>query len=146
MVGKVGRVEHRTSRQSQLATGGGGHRGGYGNSPGTDSWPGWPMAAYRTWGGFGWMTAKLGGMWDSKLAEGNGWWIPTNSDIHRANDSTLDIPPVPCDWYATHGKYPAPVDTGTPHIHADFWPGQCHWLAEEDPEAVVREVLSFISK
>jgi PHP domain len=103
---------------------GGGFRGGYGNSPGTDSWTGWPMEAYRTWGGFDWMTAKLGGMWDSMLAEGKGWWITTNSDIHRANGSTLASPTVPSDWYATYGKFPDPVDTGTPHIYADFWPGQ----------------------
>ncbi|SCF68011.1 PHP domain-containing protein [Streptomyces sp. Ncost-T10-10d] len=107
-----------------VPAGGGGFRGGYGNSPGTDSWPGFPMEAYRTWGGFDWMTAKLGGLWDSMLAEGKGWWITTNSDIHRANGSTMDRPPVSDDWYATHGKYPDPVDTGTPQIHADFWPGQ----------------------
>jgi hypothetical protein len=104
--------------------GGGGFRGGYGNSPGTDSWSGWPMESYRTWGGFDWMTAKLGGLWDSMLAEGRGWWITTNSDIHRANGSTLVGPSVPGGWYDTSGKFPDPVDSGTPQVYADFWPGQ----------------------
>jgi hypothetical protein len=89
-----------------------------------DSWPGWPLEAYRTWGGFDYMTAKLGGLWDSMLAEGKGWWITTNSDIHRANGTQSVQPPVPGDWYATHGRYPDPVDSGQAHINADFWPGQ----------------------
>ncbi|MEV5573850.1 PHP domain-containing protein [Spirillospora sp. NPDC052269] len=102
----------------------GGHRGGYGNAPGTDSWAGWPSESYRTFGGFDWMTAKLGGLWDSMLAEGRGWWITSNSDIHSANGSTLASPSVPDGWYDAHGRYPDPVDTGTPHNYADFWPGQ----------------------
>jgi hypothetical protein len=104
--------------------GSGGFRGGYGNSPGVDSWSGWPLEAYRTWGGFDWMTAKLGGLWDSLLAEGKGWWITTNSDIHRANGSPWVSPSVPSDWYDTHGGFPDPVDSGKAQIYADFWPGQ----------------------
>jgi hypothetical protein len=90
--------------------GGGGFRGGYGNSPGVDSWSGWPLEAYRTWGGFDYMTAKLGGLWDSMLAEGQGWWITTNSDIHRANGTQRVNASVPGDWYTTHGRFPDPVD------------------------------------
>jgi hypothetical protein len=37
------------------------------------------------------MTAKLGGLWDSMLAEGKGWWITTNSDIHRNPDDEVDL-------------------------------------------------------
>jgi hypothetical protein len=36
----------------------------------------------RTLGGFDPMTAKLGGFWDSMLAEGRRWWITANSDSH----------------------------------------------------------------
>ena len=43
-------------------------RGGYGR--------------YPTMGGFDQMTAKLGGFWDSMLAEGRRWWITANSDSH----------------------------------------------------------------
>ncbi|MFC5182484.1 CehA/McbA family metallohydrolase domain-containing protein [Actinomadura harenae] len=102
----------------------GGHRGGYGNAPGTDSWNGWPSESYRTFGGFDWMTARLGGLWDAMLAEGRGWWITSNSDIHSANGSTLTSPTVPDGWYDAHGRYPDPVDTGVPQRYADFWPGQ----------------------
>jgi hypothetical protein len=70
------------------------------------------------------MTARLGGMWDSMLAEGKGWWITTNSDIHRANGTQLVGPSVASDWYATHGRFPDPVDSGVAQINADFWPGQ----------------------
>lgn len=37
---------------------------------------------YSTLGGFDQMTAKLGGFWDSMLAEGRHWWITANSDSH----------------------------------------------------------------
>ena len=46
-----------------------GHRGGYSKSP--------------TLGGFDQMTARLGGFWDSMLAEGRSWWITSTSDSHR---------------------------------------------------------------
>ncbi|MGL6160692.1 MAG: hypothetical protein ACRC0P_09365 [Microbulbifer sp.] len=37
---------------------------------------------YPTLGGFDQMTAKLGGFWDSMLAEGRHWWITSTSDSH----------------------------------------------------------------
>ncbi len=43
-------------------------RGGYGGHP--------------NMGGFDQMTAKLGGFWESMLAEGRRWWITANSDSH----------------------------------------------------------------
>lgn len=45
-----------------------------------------PRAGYKndpTLGGFDYMTAKLGGFWDSMLGEGRRWWITANSDSHR---------------------------------------------------------------
>ncbi|HEY5665542.1 MAG TPA: phosphoesterase [Gammaproteobacteria bacterium] len=36
-----------------------------------------------TRGGFDLMTAELGGVWDSMLGEGRGWWITGTSDSHR---------------------------------------------------------------
>lgn len=38
---------------------------------------------YPTLGGFDQMTARVGGFWDSMLAEGRRWWITANSDSHR---------------------------------------------------------------
>lgn len=45
-----------------------GARGGYRNHP--------------TMGGYDQMTAIVGGLWDSMLAEGRNWWITANSDSH----------------------------------------------------------------
>lgn len=38
---------------------------------------------YPTMGGFDQMTARLGGFWDSMLAEGRRWWVTSTSDSHR---------------------------------------------------------------
>ena len=46
-----------------------GFRGGYRRAP--------------TMGGYDQLTARLGGFWDSMLAEGRGWWITSTSDSHR---------------------------------------------------------------
>ncbi|MFD9889128.1 PHP domain-containing protein [Amycolatopsis sp. NPDC059027] len=107
--------------------GNGGARGGYANSPGANSWPGFPAEAYRTFGGWDWTTAKVGGLWDSLLAEGKPWWITTNSDSHYNRGDTLVRPQVPDGWYDRTGKYPDPVDTGVPQLaapYADFYPGE----------------------
>jgi hypothetical protein len=51
-------------------------------------YPAWVFArgaygrGYPTLGGFDQMTARLGGFWDSMLAEGRRWWITANSDSH----------------------------------------------------------------
>jgi hypothetical protein len=61
------------------------YRGFYGSRPGAasgshDSLYG--PESYFTYGGFDWMTAKLGGLWDSLLGDGLRWWITANSDAH----------------------------------------------------------------
>ncbi|WP_134666423.1 MULTISPECIES: PHP domain-containing protein [unclassified Amycolatopsis] len=107
--------------------GNGGARGGYANNPGADSWPGFPAEAYRTFGGWDWTTAKVGGLWDSLLAEGKPWWITTNSDSHYNRGDHLVRPAVPDGWYEQTGKYPDPVDSGVPQLsapYADFYPGE----------------------
>ncbi|XVU26989.1 twin-arginine translocation signal domain-containing protein [Actinoplanes sp. CA-054009] len=100
----------------------GGARGYYDNNPSAASFPGYPLESYRTWGGFDWMTATVGGLWDSLLAEGKAWWITVNSDSHvnyldqsdRGPDSNFDA----------NGKYNDPVYTGkTLTTAGDFWPG-----------------------
>jgi hypothetical protein len=77
-------------------------RGFYDHVPTVDSFPGYPLESYRTWGGFDWMTTTVGGLWDSLLAEGRPWWITANSDSHRAYGDNRD---------------------GTGTRNADFWPG-----------------------
>ncbi len=50
------------------------------SADGSDS--GLPPGCYRTFGGFDWMTATVGGVWDALLAEGRRWWITASSDSH----------------------------------------------------------------
>jgi hypothetical protein len=97
-------------------------RGGYDNSPSADSFPGYPLEAYRTWGGFDWMTATVGGLWDSLLAEGKPWWITANSDSHNvyADNAVRG----PGSDFTKNGKYNDPVYGGDLNLgDSDFWPG-----------------------
>lgn len=78
-------------------------RGFYANSP--------------TMGGFDQMTARLGGFWDSMLAERRRWWITASSDSH-------------VHW----------SDGG-----ADFWPGEyskTYVMAQADPASIIAGLRS----
>jgi hypothetical protein len=100
----------------------GGARGFYDNNPSATSFPGFPLEAYRTWGGFDWMTATVGGLWDSLLAEGRAWWITANSDSHTIYLDQSDR--APGTNFAANGRHHDPVYAGKPGIeHGDFWPG-----------------------
>nr|WTB29514.1 histidinol-phosphatase [Streptomyces sp. NBC_00830] len=98
-------------------------RGFYDSSPSADSWAGYPLESYRTWGGFDWMTSTVGGLWDSLLAEGKPWWITANSDSHNVYaDNAVRGPGG--DFDAT-GKYNDPVYGGGLNLtDGDYWPGQ----------------------
>jgi len=65
------------------------------------------QARARTYGGADWMTAKVGGLWDSLLGEGRNWWIFNNSDYHTYQNQYKD---AAGNYYATQ--------------YYDFWPGQ----------------------
>ncbi len=100
----------------------GGARGYYDNNPSAASFPGYPLESYRTWGGFDWMTATVGGLWDSLLAEGKAWWITVNSDSHVNYLDQSDRGPG--SNFEVNGKYNDPVYTGkTLSTAGDFWPG-----------------------
>ncbi|MCQ4210847.1 PHP domain-containing protein [Streptomyces longispororuber] len=100
----------------------GGARGIYNNSPGGDSFAGYPLESYRTWGGFDWMTATVGGLWDSLLAEGKPWWITANSDSHQVYGDTAARGGG--DFNA-NGRYDDPVYAGQiDTTENDYWPGQ----------------------
>jgi hypothetical protein len=99
----------------------GGGRGAYDFSPSADSFPAYPLESYRTWGGFDWMTATVGGLWDSLLAEGKPWWITANSDSHKVY---ADIAAGGTGDFNTNGRYDDPRYTGTlATTNTDFWPG-----------------------
>ncbi len=103
-------------------TGQGSGRGYYDNSPTAASFAAYPLESYRTWGGFDWMTATVGGLWDSLLAEGKPWWITANSDSHWVHNDTTDRGPG--SDFTTNGFYNDPVYTGKPAAsNGDFWPG-----------------------
>ncbi|MHC3455477.1 PHP domain-containing protein [Streptomyces prasinus] len=98
-------------------------RGIYDNSPGANSFAGYPLESYRTWGGFDWMTATVGGLWDSLLAEGRPWWITANSDSHQVYADT-GARGAGGD-FTTDGRYPDPVYNGRIDVtQGDYWPGQ----------------------
>ncbi len=103
-------------------------RGLYDGGPGTYSFPGLPAEAYRTHGGFDWMTATVGGVWDSMLAEGKPFWVTVSSDGHQACGDWVKNPvdaldqkgydTVPYDeagrTFMNTGRFPDPVGTVTP--------------------------------
>jgi hypothetical protein len=96
-------------------------RGGYDNSPSAQSFQPYPLESYRTWGGFDWMTATVGGLWDSLLAEGKPWWITANSDSHKIY---LDVATSGGGDFDANGRYADPVYSGqVAHGNSDFWPG-----------------------
>ncbi len=69
------------------------------------------------------MTATVGGLWDSLLAEGKPWWISANSDSHSNYLATAARGPG--SDFARDGFYQDPVYSGAPNETAgDFWPGQ----------------------
>jgi hypothetical protein len=116
-------------------------RGYYDNSPSADSFPGYPLESYRTWGGFDWMTATVGGLWDSLLAEGKPWWITANSDSHNVYADTSVRGPG-TDFNA-NGFHNDPVYRGDLNLtDGDFWPGyysRTHVGAEDFSYAAVMD-------
>jgi hypothetical protein len=101
---------------------GGRARGYYDNNPSAASFPGYPLESYRTWGGFDWMTATVGGLWDSLLAEGRPWWISANSDSHVNYLDTSQRGPG--SDFAANGRYNDPVHGPLLTDAGDYWPGQ----------------------
>lgn len=127
-VGFEGAPGHQAGGIAKSALGPELGRGFYDNTPSADSFPGYPLESYRTFGGFDWMTAKVGGLWDSLLSEGRRWWITVNSDSHAvykdtlrrgAGDGKYADPTSPF-----FGAYGDPVDGGAPVAgNGDYWPG-----------------------
>ncbi|MFB9376749.1 histidinol-phosphatase [Kineococcus gynurae] len=99
-------------------------RGQYDEFPTSWSFPGYDVDQYRTWGGFDAATARLGGLWDSLLAEGLPWWVTANSDNHFDHGDTVRVEDLSREFYLEHGHRGTPVPTGVPqHGYVDFAPG-----------------------
>ncbi|MQY16154.1 hypothetical protein SRB5_63470 [Streptomyces sp. RB5] len=105
--------------------GGGQGRGYYSNSAGANSFPGYPPESYRSWGGFDFYTATVGGLWDSLLAEGKPWSISANSDSHvNWGDTSRRPDGSDSAQFDRDGRYGDPVYAGRQNLTAgDFWPG-----------------------
>lgn len=143
-VGMEGAPGHQAAGIARSAMGPESARGFYDFAPLPDSFPGFPVDTYRTWGGFDWMTAKVGGLWDSLLAEGRRFWITANSDSHAVYKDTLVRGGNPPGTSANYdnpaspyfGDYGPPRDTGTPQAgNGDFWPGfySRTWVGTKTP-------------
>ena len=52
-----------------------------------------PSYGTETYGGAGWMCAKVGGLWDALLTEGRHFWVFVNSDCHNNSDNGGDFFP-----------------------------------------------------
>lgn len=124
-IGMEGAPGHQAAAITAANGGRAGGRGFYEGAPTVDSFPGYAPTAtenpYRSYGGFDWMTAKLGGLWDSMLAEGRPWTITSTSDSHQVYGDTF-VPGT--QNYDQTGSRGAPTDAGTRQVYGDFWPGQ----------------------
>lgn len=97
------------------------YRGFYGNKAGNGAHAAYPPESYFTYGGFDWMTAKLGGVWDSLLGDGLRWWITANSDAHKYYN---DLQIVDTTAFKTAG-YVTPADRYLFRpSYGDFRPGE----------------------
>lgn len=106
----------------------GDQRGEYVNEPRPDSYPGYTVEQMRTYGGWDWLTATVGGFWDSMLAEGKPFFITSNSDAHLAAWHTWrlgdypdtaefrDAPNEGEKMRLLGGRRPHPIDTHTGEV------------------------------
>jgi len=124
-VGMEGAPGHQAGAVPTELGGRGRTRGYYDAAPDRDSFPGYDPTPdedpYRTYGGFDWMTARVGGVWDAMLAEGAGWWVTATSDCHQVFGDTL-ARDRSHDYHRTGST--AAVETGLLQEYGDFWPGQ----------------------
>lgn len=122
----------------QAATLTGGRRGGYDNAPGKASFPAYPPESYRSWGGYDWYVAQVGGVWDSLLGEGRPWYITADSDSHRHWD---DHTVVDSSAYAARGFVTPTGKREEKGVNDDFHPGEYSktWVfaARRDPFAIL---------
>lgn len=117
------------------------YRGFYGNKPSDQSFAGYPTASYFTYGGFDWMTATLGGLWDSLLGDGRRWWITANSDSHMYFN---DLQDVDRQNYNTVGYVTEADRYFLRPTYGDFRPGEysrTYVIADEPSYAAVMAAL-----
>lgn len=100
----------------------GGRRGEYDKKPDpATAFAGYPEESYRTWGGYDWYVANVGGLWDSLLGEGRAWYITADSDSHRHWD---DRAVLDTSTYLTKGYVTDTGKTTDKSSEPDFFPGE----------------------
>jgi PHP domain len=150
-VGFEGAPGHQAASISKANGGPEAGRGFYDNTPSIDSYPGYPLESYRTFGGFDWMTATVGGLWDSLLGEGRRWWITANSDSHSIYKDSfkrgLGDGKYADATSAYFGAYGDPIDTGSAIAgNGDFWPGYYSRTVVGSKTRSYVDVMAAISK
>lgn len=138
----------------QAATLAGHTRGEYSKKIKPDAWQGYPKESFKTWGGYDWYVATVGGLWDSLLGEGRPWYITANSDSHRhwTDPTVVDTSTYDIKGYVTattqkaghdHGHHGKNGDRGD---NIDFFPGEYTktWVyaASASPTAVMDALRS----
>ena len=119
-IGMEGAPGHQAAGIPGSEGGPGEGRGFYDGAPGSNSYPGYPLDSYRTYGGFDWLTARLGGVWDSMLAEGQPYFISATSDSHQNFLDSWTYGGAP----TAAGTYFDPIFTREPvRGRGDFYPG-----------------------
>jgi hypothetical protein len=118
-------------------------RGEYDNKPSAESFSGYPAEAYRTFGGYDWYVAKVGGLWDSLLGEGRPWYITADSDSHKHWDERALVDQ---STYLTKGYVTRTGQMGDALAEPDFYPGEYAktwaFARRRNPEAILDALRS----
>jgi hypothetical protein len=121
----------------------GDRRGHYEEKPSAASFPGYPLDSYRTFGGYDYYVAQVGGLWDSLLGEGRAFYITANSDSHRYFGDRLksDRTTYKTLGYVTLDGTTQELVPGKPREDSDYAPGlYCQtrvYAARREPLAVM---------
>jgi len=118
-------------------------RGHYSDKPSKGSFAGYPLESYRTFGGYDYYTAEVGGLWDSLLSEGRPFYITCNSDSHRYLGDLVEVDrsTYKAEGHVTPTGRQRPYQSGETRYDFDYAPGlytQTRVFAEHrDPLAVL---------
>ncbi|WP_293394358.1 hypothetical protein [Nevskia sp.] len=93
-------IEHLRNFNNAGPTVAFGFEGGPGHQASSNRSYGAGATGGGTYGGAGYYTGKLGGVWDALLGEGRNWWIFNNSDYHSRGSFGPD------DVRSTSDQYP----------------------------------------
>lgn len=93
-------IEHLRNFNNAGPTVAFGFEGGPGHQASSNRSYGAGATGTGTYGGAGYYTGKLGGVWDTLLGEGRNWWIFNNSDYHSRGSFGPD------DVRSTSDQYP----------------------------------------